>query len=103
MNYSMGFSCIYGRLEHNLERGFEERLRKRMQLVFVGWCIVHTVWQQRQLRIVQLKYIIAAAYFADIFASCCVLSHCSRLEVFNKVMGSLGPCWVRPPNKRNFL
>jgi hypothetical protein len=58
---------------NNLECGFEERLRKRMQVVLLGWCTVHTEWQQRQLRMVQLKYIIAAGYFADFFSCCCVL------------------------------
>jgi hypothetical protein len=58
--------------------------------------MVHAVWQQRQLRLVKvflstyseftLKYIIASGYFADFFSSCCLLSPCSRLEVFNKVM-----------------
>jgi hypothetical protein len=54
---------------NNLEGGNEERLRKRMQLVLLGWCtpcgskerlrkdaigpfrMVHAVWQQRQLRL----------------------------------------------------
>jgi hypothetical protein len=59
---------------NNLEDGYEERLRKRMQVMLLGWCIsCHD--RDKVFRgslpasNFTLKYIIAAGYFADIF--CC--------------------------------
>jgi hypothetical protein len=56
--------------------------------------MVHAVCLQRQLRLVKfsvvptqnftLEYIIASGRFADFFCACCVLSHCSRLEVWQQ-------------------
>jgi hypothetical protein len=79
---------------NNLEGGYEGRLRKRMQLVLLGWCTSCSSkdnWGWLKFSVVPsqnftLKYIIASGYFADFFSSCCVPSRCSRLEVFNKVM-----------------
>ncbi len=88
---------------NNLEGGNEERLRKRIQLVFLGWCTPcgsKNNWGWLKFFVVRtqnftLKYIIASGYFADYFSSCCPLSRCSRLEVFNKV--------TRASWTRNFL
>ncbi len=87
----------------NLESGYEERLRKRMQLVLLGWCTPCASkcnWGWLKFSVVHtqnftLEYIIASGYFADFFSGCCVISRCSRLEVFNKVMRA---SWTR-----NFL
>jgi hypothetical protein len=88
---------------NNLEGGNEERLRKRMQLVLLGWCMPcgsKDNWGWLKFFVVRtqnftLEYIIASGYFADFFCSCCLLSRCSRLEVFNKV--------TRASWTRNFL
>jgi hypothetical protein len=88
---------------NNLEGGNEEKLRKRMQLVLLGWCTPcgskdNWGWLKFFLERTQnstLEYIIASGYFADFFFSSCLLSRCSRLEVFNKVMRA---SWTR-----NFL
>jgi hypothetical protein len=83
-----GIPCISGRPMNNLEGGYEERLRKRMQLVLLGWCTPcgsKDNWGWLKFSVVPtqnftLEYIIASGYFADFFSGCCVL------EVFNKVM-----------------
>ncbi len=88
---------------NNFEGGYEERLRKRMQLVLLGWCMPcgskdNLGWLEFSVVPTQnftLEYITASGYFADLFSGCCVLSRCSRLEVFNKVMHA---SWAR-----NFL
>jgi hypothetical protein len=77
---------------NNLEGGYEERLRKSLQVVLQGWCTpCGCLWGWLKFAVVPtqnftLEYIIASGYFADFFSGCCVLSRCSRLEVFNKVM-----------------
>jgi hypothetical protein len=84
---------------NNFEGG-EERLRKRMLL---GWCTPcgskdNSGWLKFSVVPTQnftLEYIIASRCFADFFSSCCLLSRCSRLEVFNKV--------IRASWTRNFL
>ncbi len=79
---------------NNLEGGYEERLRKRMKLVLLGWCTAcgsKDNWGWLKFSVVPtqnftLEYIIASGYFADFLSSCCLHSCCTRLEVFNKVM-----------------
>jgi len=84
-------SLHLGRPMNNLDGGNEERLRKRMQLILLGWCMPcgskdNRGWLKFSVVRTQnftLEYIIASGYFADFFSSSCLLSHCSRLEVFN--------------------
>ncbi len=98
-----GIPCILGRPMNNLEGGNEERLRKRLQLVLLGWCMPcgsKDNWGWLKLSVVPtqnftLEYTIASGYFADFFSSCCLVSRCSRLEVCNKV--------TRASWTRNFL
>ncbi len=79
---------------NNLEGGNEERLRKRMQLVLLGWCTPcdsKDNWGWLKFSVVHtqkftLEYIIASGYFVDVSSSCCLISRCSRLQVFNKVI-----------------
>jgi len=74
-----------------------------MHLVLLGWCTScgnKDNWGWLKFSVVPtqnftLQYIIASPYFADFFSGCCVLSRCSRLESFNKVMRA---SWTR-----NFL
>ncbi len=81
---------------HSLEGDNEEMLKERMQLVLLGWrtpCGSKDNWGWLKFSVVPtqnftLEYIIASGYFADFFSRCCLLSHCSRLEVFSKVMCS---------------
>jgi hypothetical protein len=95
---------MYARLVNNLEAGYEERLRERIQVVLLGWCIVHAyypmAWHQRQVRLVSVfcgacselyleVQIIAAGCFADFFSCYCVLSYYSTFEALNEVTQSL--------------
>jgi hypothetical protein len=67
---------------NNLEGGYEERLRKRRQVVLLGWCTPcgsKDNWGWLKFSIVPtqnftLEYIIASGYFADFLSSCCLLS-----------------------------
>ncbi len=72
---------------NDLEGAYKERLRKRMQLVLLGWCMPcgsKDNWGWLKFSVVPsqnftLEYI--TANFADFFCGCCgVLSRCSRLE-----------------------
>jgi hypothetical protein len=107
-NLSQGWTGPWDSLDlgwpiNNVECDYEERLRKRMQLVLLGWCMScgsEDNWGWLKFSVIPtqkftLEYIIASGYFADCFSGCCVLSRCSRLEVFNKVMRA---SWAR-----NFL
>jgi hypothetical protein len=74
---------------NNLEGRYEERLRKRMQLVLLGWCTPcgnKDNWGWLKFSVVPtqnftLEYSIASGYFADLFSSCCVVSHCWRFGI----------------------
>jgi hypothetical protein len=102
VNWSMGFPAF--RVDPwTTWKVVMKRLRKRMQLVLLGWCTPcgsKDNWGWLKFSVVPtqnftLEYIIASGCFADFFSGCCVLSRCSRLEVFNKVMRA---SWTR-----NFL
>ncbi len=76
------------------ERGYEERLRKRVQVVLVGWwhsaipCGSKDNWGWFGWNILlQLDTLLT------FFSCCCVHLHCSRLEVF---LIKLWDRWVRP-------
>jgi len=87
------------RVDHEqLGRWFRTEVEKRTQLVLLGWCTPcgskHN-WGWLKFSVVPIQnftveHIIASGYFAD--SSCCLLSSCSRLEVFNKVMRA---SWTR--------
>ncbi len=102
VNWSMGFPAL--RVDPwTISKVVMKRLRKTMQLVLLGWCTPcgsKDNWGWLKFSVVPtqnftLEYIIASGYFADFFSGGCVISRCSRLEVFNKVMRA---CWTR-----NFL